>query len=441
MTRPVNGTAQLRRSGALLLCAIGILQSANGYALDTREIYKIAEPSVAVVLASDAKGEKTNFGGGVLISPTEIVTSCKVIEAAADIVVTQGSALRKAALRYKDPERDLCQLHIDDPLPSGVPAVKPASGAEAEAGQELYAIGSPRGIERTINRTMVSGMREVPGSKVRLIEIDALLPGGMTGGGIFDQEAKLVGIIVAQFRQENSSYAAPAGWITELPNRSGDQIAIAMTAPSRAPGAASASSARDAKPGTIPRVGDRWKYRLMDGKRPVGDLTIEVVQSQGKVVRERIKREDEKSFVAERAVNAEFNPIRFQDVVTTPGGYQLSELSPYASADHSPKAGQQWADIPATLQLVQVGKKTLLMQVKVLRQEKVRVPAGEFDAILVEATGKDYFVQTNVMVTCRFWYSAQIMRTVKMTLQVDQSLHTNNSNPETYELVAFEPAK
>jgi S1-C subfamily serine protease len=200
-----------RRFVFLLIAAL-LFPAPVSLALDTREIYKIAEPRVVVVLVADAKGEKHNLGSGVIISPTEIVTSCKVVESAADIVITQGSALRKAALRYKDTERDLCQLHIDEPLPSGVPLSKPTSTTEAEAGQELYAIGSPRGTERTINRTMVSGMRDVPGNKVRLIQIDALLPGGMTGGGIFDQDARLIGINVAQFRQvENASYAARRG--------------------------------------------------------------------------------------------------------------------------------------------------------------------------------------------------------------------------------------
>jgi hypothetical protein len=58
----------------------------------------------------------------------------------------------------------------------------------------------------------------------------------------------------------------------------------------------------------------------------------------------------------------------------------------------------------------------------------------------VEATGKDYFVQTSVKITCRFWYATQMMRSVKMSLQVEQSVNTNNSNVETYELTAFERA-
>jgi S1-C subfamily serine protease len=76
------------------------LFSQHATALEAREIFKLAEPSVVVVLASDAKGEKNSLGSGVILTTLEIVTSCKVVDAAADIVITQGSALRKGVLRY-----------------------------------------------------------------------------------------------------------------------------------------------------------------------------------------------------------------------------------------------------------------------------------------------------------------------------------------------------
>src|SRR5258706_2001659 len=321
------------------------LVSQHATALEAREVFKSAEPSVVVVLASDVKGEKNNLGSGVIISPTEIVTSCKVVEAAADIVITQGSVLRKATLSFKDAERDLCELRIESPVPSDVPAAIPATVAEAEAGQDLYAIGSPRGMERSINRTIVSAMRDVPGSKIRLIQIDALLPGGMTGGGVFDQDAKLVGIIVAQFRQvENASYAAPSAWIADLSQR-GRDVPLAAAASPAAPvagvAAGNASPSADTPPPGMPRAGDRWKYRLVDGKKNAGTVVVEIVEAHGTLVTERITMEDQKGFLTERKVVAEFNPVKFQDVVTLPGGYQFAEIAPYVPLGLDIKAGQR----------------------------------------------------------------------------------------------------
>jgi hypothetical protein len=380
----------------------------------------------------------------VIISPQEIVTSCKVVESAADIVVSQGSALRKATLRFNDAERDLCQVHIDDPLPSGKPAMVSPSAATVEAGQDVYAVGAPRGMEHAISRAMVSSLREVASSKVRLMQVDIPLTAGSIGSGVFDQNGRLIGIAAGKFRQgDTASYAVPVDWLVELPQRNADLLLTPPLTAARSAGSQAtqaASPKEDTKPGTTPRVGDRWKYRLIDGKKPVGIVSIEIVDSLGAVVRERITNENEKSFVAERTVDATFKPAKFQDAVMLPGGFQIQEISPYAVANLDFKPGQQWSGIPATFQFVQVGKKRILMQVKVVRQEKIRVPAGEFNATLIEATGKDYFVQFTANVTCRFWYSAQIKRTVKSTLDITYSITTNNSNGETYELTAFEAA-
>ncbi len=435
----------MRYTGRLTIAALVLSVCPQTVAaLEAREVFKSAEPSVVVVLAADAKGEKNNLGSGVLIAPLDIVTSCKVVEGAADIVITQGSALRKARLQFEDKERDLCQLHIDDALPSAKPAALAASTKSLEIGQDVFAIAAPSGIDRTMNRVMVSRLQEKPGTNGKLIGAEMPIPMGSRGGGLFDHEAKLVGILTPQFGQsEGSAYGIPVDWIADLATRNPDLLlAVEATAKSpSAPVAQSAAPLADTRPAWLPRAGDRWKYRLLDGKRPVGTLVVEIAEVRDKSVRERITREDEKAFQAERVVEAEFNPIRFQDIVTSPGGYQLAELSPYASAEQGPKAGQRWTDIPATFQFVQVGKKTVLMQARVVKQERVRVPAGEFDAMLVEVTSNDYFVQTNVKVTCRFWYAAQMKRAVKMSLQVNQSVSTNNSNPETYELLMFEPAK
>ncbi len=428
----------MRRSTILASAAFCLYQT-GALALEAREIFKLAEPSVVVVLASDAKGEKNSLGSGVLIAPLDIVTSCKVVEGLADIVVTQGSTLRKAALRYKDAERDLCQLHIDDAIPSGKPAAATQSSKNLESGQDVFAVSSPRGLERTIGRAMISGLRETSGTGGRLIQIDLQLSGGSIGGGVFDQEARLIGIITPQFRQsESTTFVIPADWIAELAQRNPDRLLAATAAPTSV---APATTVADATLAWMPRTGDRWKYKLIDGKRAAGTVVIEVVEVRGKSVKERITREDEKAFLAERVVDAEFHPIRFQDVITTPGGFQLAEISPYASPDQGPKAGQRWPDIPVSLLLVWYGKKKFLMQARTVKQETIVVPAGSYFATLMEAVVKENLGSSFVKITCKYWYAPEMKRAVKMSLQVEYTVGAVNGAAENYELVAFEPAK
>ena len=433
----------MRHPVSLAFATLVSLCSQHAAALEAREIFKLAEPSVVVVLASDAKGEKNTLGSGVIISALEIVTSCKVVEGAADIVITQGSALRKGVLRYKDSERDLCQLHIEDPLPSAKPAIVTVS-SKVEIGQDVYVISSPRGMDRTLNRAMVSGLQDMSGTTARLIGIDMPVAVGSSGGGVFDQEARLVGLITPQFKQADSaSHVVPAAWIADLAQRSRDLLpaaAISAAAPVAGATAGNTAPSVDTPAAGMPRTGDRWKYRLIDGKKTVGTVVVEIVDARGKLVTERITREDQKGFLAERKIVAEFNPVKFQDVVTLPGGYQLSEIAPYIPLGQQVPGGQHWREIPVTLLLAGYGygKQKFQTEARVVGREKVRVPAGVFDTMHVQATGQKSMGSDLIRINCNYWYSPESMRAVKMSLEVKYSNSSFTPNPESYELVSFE---
>ena len=424
---------------ALLLC----LCSQHAAALEAREVFKSAEPSIVVVLASDAKGDKNNLGSGVLIAPLEIVTSCKVVDSAADIVVTQGSALRKATLRYKDSERDLCQLHIDDPLPAGKPAIVAASTV-IEIGQDVFAISSPRGLDRTLTRAMVSGLQDLPGTNARLIGIEMPVATGSNGGGVFDQEARLVGVITPQFRQaDTTGHAIPAAWIAELAQRNpdrllGDNAAKALDT-TRTTKVAPAPGIR---PAWMPNIGDRWNYRITYGKRDVGIVSVEITETRDKSVRERITYDRAKGYMRERNIEVGFNPTRFPAIAVLPGGYQLTDLSPYADPDTPFKAGQKWHDVTGEF-APQGGSNTKLAksEVRVAGMESVRVPAGQFKAWKIETTSESiYAVNHFFEAKCTYWYAPEIKRTVKMNLYMKTQTDAYSSN-EMYELVSFEEGK
>lgn len=409
-------------------------------ALEPREIFKAVDPSVVVVLAADAKGEKSNLGSGVIISPQEIITSFKVVESATDIVVSQGSTLRKATLRFNDAERDLCQLHIDDTLPSGKPAMVSPSAATVEAGQDVYAVGAPRGIEHAISRAMVSSLREVASSKARLMQVDIPLTGGSIGSGVFDQNGRLIGIAAGRFKQgDSATYAAPVDWLAELPQRSADLVLNPVKTP-QAPLVATPAVA--AKPAWWPHVGDRWKYRLVLDKRDVGNVTLEIVEAGDRSVRELVRYDRSGGFTHNRDVEPGFNPARFQPLVALPGGYQIVELAPYASPETPFAPGMTWSDIPGRF-APQGGSSTRSAnsQAKVVGQETVRVPAGEFRAWKVETiSGRITDADPVFFAHCTFWYAPDAKRTIKMVLFY-KSVTLALSSTQTYELVSFEPGK
>jgi len=87
------------------------------------------------------------------------------------------------------------------------------------------------------------------------------------------------------------------------------------------------------------------------------------------------------------------------------------------------------------------GKQKFQMAARVVGREKVRVPAGVFDAIRVQATGQKSMGSDVVGINCNYWYSPDFTRAVKMSLEIKYSNSSFTPKPESYELVAFEPAK
>jgi hypothetical protein len=319
--------------------------------------------------------------------------------------------------------------------------------SKVEIGQDVFVISSPRGLDRTLNRAMVSGLQEMSGTNARLMSIDPPVAAGSSGGGVFDEEARLVGLVTPQFKQADSaSHVVPAAWIADLAQRSRDVLLTVPPSPAAlAAGAPTGNAApsAEAPPAGTPRTGDRWKYRLIDGKKIAGTVVVEIVDARGTLVTERITREDQKGFLAERKVVAGFNPVKFQDIVNLPGGYQLAEVAPYIPLGQEIPAGQHWQGLPVTLLLAGYGygKQQFQMEARVVGRESVRVPAGTFQAVRVEATGQKSMGSDRVKIICNYWYGPDSMRAVKMSLEIKYSNPSFTPIPESYELVSFEAGR
>jgi hypothetical protein len=273
-----------------------------------------------------------------------------------------------------------------------------------------------------------------------LIALDMPGANGNEGGGVFDQEGRLVGVLTPQFKRgESAQFAVPADWIGALAKRNPDRLLEAtVPAPARTP----EKSVVEKGP-WHPDVGTRWRYRILDGPRPVGQMIIEVIRASSGQVRERITKEGSPGYSAERSVDADFNPITFQEVVTLPGGYQLAELAPYSAPGQDIRSGQQWKDLSVTLLLggYGYGRQKFQTDTRVVGREKVKVPAGEFDAVRVQSTGQKSMGSDVVKIICNYWYSPASMRTVKMSLEMKYSNSSFTPNSEAYELVSAEPPK
>src|SRR5262245_58294358 len=104
-----------------------------GLSLEAREVFKEGDASVVVIIAKTPRVER--LGSGVLLAPTEVLTSCYLIEEATSILVIRSSVERAARVRFLDRARDLCQLHLDDRIPDAKPVATLVASEKLDVGQ------------------------------------------------------------------------------------------------------------------------------------------------------------------------------------------------------------------------------------------------------------------------------------------------------------------
>jgi serine protease DegQ len=166
------------------------------------EIVATLEPSVVTVLTD------LGLGSGVVWDPDGvIVTNNHVVAGASAVQVAFADGERAdATVVATDPRTDLAVLQtgrIDLPAATfsrDLPLV----------GSLAIAIGSPLGLEETVTAGIISGLhREVPGSAtqssalVDLLQTDAAISPGNSGGALVNADGAVIGINVA--------YLPPAG--------------------------------------------------------------------------------------------------------------------------------------------------------------------------------------------------------------------------------------
>jgi S1-C subfamily serine protease len=140
-------------------------------------------------------------GSGVIIAPDGyIVTNCHVIEDAASIeAVTFEGMHFTADVVGKDAATDLALVRIGA---AGLPAVSLGDSGRLRPGQVAIAIGSPLGFQGTVTAGVISALgRSMRSKSGRLIEeviqTDAALNPGNSGGPLVDSRGRLIGINTA----------------------------------------------------------------------------------------------------------------------------------------------------------------------------------------------------------------------------------------------------
>ncbi|WP_254510150.1 S1C family serine protease [Anatilimnocola floriformis] len=160
--------------------------------------------------------------GSVLDKNGHILTNYHVVEGANEIKVTlYDNETYTAKLIGHDAPNDIAVLKIAAPVDSLNP-VEFGDSARLKVGQQIYAIGNPFGLERTMTTGIISSLnRSLPSKSGRtmksIIQIDAALNRGNSGGPLLDSRGRLIGMntAIASSTGENTGvgFAIPSDTI------------------------------------------------------------------------------------------------------------------------------------------------------------------------------------------------------------------------------------
>ncbi len=184
--------------------------------MDVAQVLATMEPSVVTISADTALGGSTGTGV-VLTADGEILTNAHVVEDATEVRVRLVRRDRSppAEVLAADAGNDLALLRID------VEGLTPAVFAEPESirvGDEVIAIGYAldldgdpsvtRGIVSAIDRTLLGDDGALDG----LLQTDAAISSGNSGGPLINARAEVVGINTAVYQGDAQTAANNVGF-------------------------------------------------------------------------------------------------------------------------------------------------------------------------------------------------------------------------------------
>ena len=165
--------------------------------------------------------EVPGSGSGVIITEDGYIATCAhVVEGAKSVKVTlNDDTTYDAVIVGTDSKNDVAIIKID--ATGLVPAVV-GDSETLTVGSEVIAIGNPLGeLRGTATAGIISATNrtiQVEGQAMTLIQTDAAISPGNSGGGLFDATGKLIGIVnakVSDSRAEGLGFAIPVNSVLD----------------------------------------------------------------------------------------------------------------------------------------------------------------------------------------------------------------------------------
>jgi S1-C subfamily serine protease len=196
---------------------------------DSEVVYQAILPSL-VLIRSDLDGNTggaNDLGTGVVINAAgQILTARHVIADAQTIEVTFADGTQSAAkVVSQEPENDIAVLQADQGPETIVPAVIGSTGG-LRVGDAAYAVGHPLSLIGSLSAGVISGLdRSIgveDGSTMQgLIQFDAAVNPGSSGGPLLNRNGQVIGIVTSLANPSGQGYFIGIGFAVPIGTASG----------------------------------------------------------------------------------------------------------------------------------------------------------------------------------------------------------------------------
>ena len=188
--------------------------------LSAQEVYARVAPSIPIVVTA------TGHGSGILIPGGYVITNHHVVwpndfDHVATVVFSDGTAFDDVPVLSTNPWADIAVL---GPLETDKRPLPLSDGEQLPPGSNLYLIGYPAEYEHlegyapepTITSGLLSRVRHWDGYDITLLQTDAAIAGGQSGGALVDGRGRVVGVSTWGWTEANFGVATSASDDAEI---------------------------------------------------------------------------------------------------------------------------------------------------------------------------------------------------------------------------------